>query len=78
MRGRGRPRRRPPTVETIQVLEAQMAFADARIADIVRRCCLDANIVESVARSCYLQGLVDGAQIAQHHAALLAPNKHEP
>lgn len=59
-----RPRRRPPETETIQIPHEYAAFADARIASIVRRCCADSNIVESVARSCYLQGVWDGVQVA--------------
>jgi hypothetical protein len=42
-----------------------MVMVDARIFDVIRACLHDANIVESVARSCYLQGLIDGTQVAQ-------------
>jgi len=49
---------------TLQLPEGLIAIADARIAAIVRRCCYDVNIVESVARSCYLQGVWDGVQLA--------------
>jgi len=69
------PRRRTPAVETIFVPHAYMAFADRRIADIVRRACYDANIVESATRSCYLQGLWDGVQVAIAHPELLAELK---
>jgi hypothetical protein len=44
-----------------------MVFADARTDAIVRRCCSDANIVESIARSCYVQGVWDGVQVALAH-----------
>jgi hypothetical protein len=60
-----------PEVETLQVPHEYMAFADRRIDAIVRRACHDANIVESVARSCYLQGLWDGVQLAHSHPDLL-------
>jgi hypothetical protein len=60
---RGRSRRPTPEVETIELPAEHVAFADARIAALVRRCVLDENIVESVARSCYLQGVVDGVQL---------------
>ena len=56
--------KRHPEVETIQVPEEYVAFADRRVAALVRRCVLDQNIVESVARSCYLQGVWDGVQLA--------------
>lgn len=59
-----RPHRRRAETETIFVPHEFMAFADARTDAIVRRCCSDANIVESVARSCYLQGVWDGVQLA--------------
>jgi hypothetical protein len=63
--------RRTPVVETIFVPHEYMAFADRRTDDIVRRCCHDPNIVESVQRSCYLQGLWDGVQLAIAHPELL-------
>lgn len=59
----GRRPRKAPEVETIQVPHEYMAFADRRIAAIVRRACWDENIVESIARSCYLQGVQDGVQL---------------
>jgi hypothetical protein len=58
------PKRRAPEIETLQVPHEYVALADRRIAAIVRRCCYDDNIIESIARSCYLQGVVDGAQAA--------------
>jgi len=57
-------KKRTPEIETLQVPHEYMAFADARIAAIVRRACHDANIVESATRSCYLQGVWDGVQLA--------------
>jgi hypothetical protein len=65
-----RPARRRET-ETIFVPAEYMAFADRRTDAIVRRCCSDPNIVESVQRSCYLQGLWDGVQVALAHPELL-------
>ena len=65
-----RPRRKPE-VETIMVPHAYMAFADRRIAAIVRRACYDPNIIESISRSCYLQGVWDGVQVAIAHPELL-------
>jgi hypothetical protein len=64
--------RRQPETETLQVPHEYMAFADARTDAIVRRCCRDPNIVESVARSCYLQGVWDGMQLAIDRPELLA------
>lgn len=46
-------------------------MADARVAAIVRRACYDSNIIESIARSCYLQGVWDGVQVAIAHPELL-------
>jgi hypothetical protein len=69
---RGRPRTRRQEIETLQVPHETMAFADARIAAIVRRCCTDPNIIESIARSCYLQGVWDGAQVALARPEVLA------
>ena len=57
-------RTRTPEIETMQIPHEYAALADRRLAAIIRRCCFDDNIVESVARSCYLQGIVDGAQVA--------------
>jgi len=62
--------RRAETV-TIDVPHEWMAFADARIAAIVRRACYDTNIVQSATRSCYLQGLWDGLQLAIQKPELL-------
>jgi len=56
---------------TIDVPHEWMAFADARIAAIVRRACYDTNIVQSATRSCYLQGLWDGLQLAIQKPELL-------
>ena len=57
------PKRKPET-QTITIPHEYMAFADRRTAAIVRRCCYDQNIIESIARSCYLQGVWDGVQLA--------------
>ena len=57
--------RRPRVeIETMQIPHEYAAMADRRIAAIVRRCCADENIIESIARSCYLQGVQDGVQVA--------------
>jgi hypothetical protein len=69
-----RPSRRRET-ETIFIPHEYMVFADARTDAIVRRACADPNIVESVQRSCYLQGLWDGVQVAIAHPELLAELK---
>jgi hypothetical protein len=63
--------------ETIFIPHEFMAFADARTDAIVRRCCSDPNIVESVQRSCYLQGVWDGVQVALAHPELLAEMRKE-
>jgi len=70
--------KRKPEVETIQVPEKYMAFADRRIAALVRRACWDTNIVESATRSCYLQGVWDGVQLAISHPELLDHLKVQP
>jgi len=57
--------------ETIEIPHEYVAFADARIAAIVRRACYDTNIVQSATRSCYLQGLWDGLQLAIRKPELL-------
>jgi len=57
--------------ETILVPHEYMLLADRRTDAIVRRCCADQNIVESVARSCYLQGVWDGVQVAIAYPELL-------
>ena len=72
-----RPARRRPDVETIQVPHEHMAFADARVAALVRRCTWDENIVQSVARSCYLQGVMDGVQLALARPELLQEMRGE-
>lgn len=64
--------KRPPEVETLQVPHTIMAFADARVAALVRRCVHDPNIVESVSRSCYLQGVWDGVQLALERPDVMA------
>jgi len=66
-----RPLKRPEQIETIDLPAEYIAFADARIAAIIRRCCFDDNIVESIARSCYLQGVQDGVQVVAQRPALL-------
>jgi len=58
--------------ETIEMPAEYVAFADRRTDAIVRRCCYDQNIVQSVQRSCYLQGLWDGVQLAIDRPELLA------
>lgn len=64
--------KRHADVMTVQIPEADIVFADARIYEIVQRSLRDANIVESVSRSCYLQGLRDGVRLALEDADLLA------
>lgn len=63
------PRRRE--TETVFIPHEYMVFVDQRTDAIVRRCCSDANIIESIARSCYAQGLQDGVQVAIAHPELL-------
>lgn len=67
--------RHPVPVETIHIPKDHADLADRRVFDIVRRCCHDANIIESIARSCYLQGLIDGAYTAALTPALLTELK---
>lgn len=59
-----RPKRVSAGVETIQVPEATADMVERRVAGINRRACFDQNIIRSIALSCYLQGLVDGVQVA--------------
>lgn len=66
-----RGRRAAAEVETFEIPHEHMLFADHRVAAIIRRCCYDPNIVESVSRSCYLQGLWDGLQLALDRPELL-------
>jgi hypothetical protein len=56
--------KRKSETETMHVPHEYVAMADRRVAAIVRGCCYDENIVQSVARSCYLQGVWDGVQVA--------------
>jgi hypothetical protein len=56
--------KRTAETETVHLPAEIIAAADRQVAAIVRRCCYDDNIVESVARSCYLQGVRDGVQLA--------------
>jgi hypothetical protein len=72
------PRPRTRETETIFIPHEYMAFADARTDALVRRACSDPNIIESVQRSCYLQGLWDGVQVALAHPELLAALKEQP
>lgn len=72
--------KRKPETQTINVPHEYMAFADRRVAGIVRRCCYDDNIIESIARSCYLQGVWDGVQLAVQRPEVLtyvAPTHEE-
>lgn len=55
--------KRPPKTVRETYTESQIAFVENRIFDIVRECAREPNIVRSVALSCYLQGLIDGAQV---------------
>jgi len=63
--------RRRTDVETIELPPAWAAVIDSRTLDLIRRSCYDLNIVESIARSCYLQGLLDGAQVAAERPDLV-------
>lgn len=73
-----RPHARRRETETIFVPHEYMQFADQRTDAIVRRCCADPNIVESVQRSCYLQGLWDGVQVALAHPEILDVLREKP
>ena len=70
--------KRKPEVETISVPHEHMAFADKRTAAIVRRCCFDTNIIESISRSCYLQGVWDGMQLAIQRPEMVEKLKDGP
>jgi hypothetical protein len=39
--------------------------AERRVEGLIRACCHEENIIRSLALSCYLQGLVDGDQVAR-------------
>ena len=56
---------RPPVeVDLVEVSAELVAFADERLADLRRRCLEDEDddYLLRLARSCYLQGLCDGAE----------------
>lgn len=52
-------------VETINVPTRFVDLADRRTQAIVRAAIHDSNVLRSIALSCYLQGLEDGAAIAR-------------
>lgn len=70
-----RPRKQPDRVVTERFPAAHVDMIDRRVWAIIRRCCYDANIVESISRSCYLQGLIDGLQLAASDPDLVAALK---
>jgi hypothetical protein len=58
----------PQEVETLLVPHQFVSLADRRVRAIVREAMHDANVLQSIARSCYLQGLADGCQTAEKKA----------
>lgn len=55
------------------VPEATVDLADRRVEAIVRSCCRwEQNILQAIARSCYLQGVIDGAQVAAQRPEIAA------
>lgn len=66
-----RPRKKPDRVTTVQFPATHVDMIDRRVWEIIRKCCHDPNIVESISRSCYLQGLIDGAVVAAGDPALV-------
>lgn len=58
-------------IGTEQVPEATAEMMWRRVDGIVRHCCLyEQNIVRAIALSCYMQGLIDGEQVAEKVAEL--------
>jgi hypothetical protein len=52
-------------IERWMVPEPLVDVAERRVAGLVRACCYEENIIRSIALSCYLQGLIDGDQVAR-------------
>lgn len=59
-------------IETIDLPDEFANLADRRTDPIVRRTVWDHNIIQSIARSCYLQGVQDGVQVVEQRPTLLA------
>ena len=56
-----------------QVPASTVEMADRRVDGIVRSCCRsEPNILKAIARSCYLQGVIDGAQVAAKRPEIAA------
>jgi hypothetical protein len=59
------------TTETIQIPESTAIMIRHRCADLVRRSMYDTNIIDSIALSCYAQGLADAFQVIEHRPSLI-------
>ena len=65
-------RKRPREIQTEHVPADTANMMHERTRAIVRHCCLyEQNIIEAIALSCYLQGLIDGTQVAHERPEVL-------
>lgn len=48
------------------------ALADRRLEGFLRACSVEENVLKTLMRSCYLQGVYDGAQVAAQRPELIA------
>ena len=58
--------RRPPTTERIDIPAATADMIRRRCDDLIRASMYAENIIDSVALSCYHQGLLDAFQVIKH------------
>lgn len=65
------PRRKPDDVRTEQIPAEMAAVALGRCAGFLRASTYDANMIESLMLSCYMQGLIDGWQVVDQRPELL-------
>lgn len=66
-------RKRYRDVAIEEVPASTVDMADRRVDAIVRSCCRwEPNIMQAIARSCYLQGVIDGAQLAAQRPDIAA------
>ena len=61
------------TVECYEVEPQFVGLAERRTRAIVRAAFHDANPIRSIALSCYLQGIEDGAEAAWRNQAVAGP-----
>jgi hypothetical protein len=59
------------TTLTEQLTSEQAEMIRLRTYDLVRACMYDPNIIDCIARSCYVQGLLDGVQVADQRPEII-------